>query len=98
MGSAKAKTLLARTIQLAIRHLNGTDFRWADIPSVVPKEDRDKILDEASKLYTDVKVPDRESEFVRESMVLDLTADAFLDKDVSNNIWEEIEKQNPPSK
>ena len=31
-------------------------------------------------------------------MVLELTADAFLDKDVSAGIWEEIEKHNPPQK
>ena len=43
-----------------------------------------------------MKVPDREREFVRESMALELTADAFLDKDVSADIWEEIEKQKPP--
>ena len=98
MVSAKAKTLVARTIQLAIRRLNRTDFKWADIPSVVPEVDRDKILDEASRLYTDVKVPDREREFVRENMILELTADAFLDKDVATDIWEEIEKQKPLQK
>ena len=62
MVSAKAKTLVARTIQLAIKRFNRTDSRWGDIPSVVPKTARDMILDEASRLYTDVKVPDRESE------------------------------------
>ena len=75
-----------------------SDFKWADIPSVVPKVDRDKILDEASRLYTDVRVPDREREIVRENMVLELTADAFLDKDVATDIWEELEKQNPLQK
>ena len=62
------------------------------------KADRDRILDEASRLYTDVKVPDREREFVRENMVLELSADVFLDEDVSASIWEEIEKHKPPQK
>ena len=76
MVSAKAKTLVARSIQLAIKRLNKTDFRWGDIPSVVPKADRDEILDKAAKLYTDVRAPDREREFVRENMVSELTANA----------------------
>ena len=96
MVSAKAIALVARSIQLAIKRLNKTDFRWGDIPSVVPKADRDKILDEAAKLYTDVRAPDMEREFVRENMVLELTADDFLDTDVSSGLWEEIDKQNPP--
>ena len=90
MVSAKAKTLVAHTIQLTIKHLNKTDFSWGDIPATVPQADRDKILDEASKLYTDVKVPERDREFVRENMVLDLAADAFLDEDVSADLWEII--------
>ena len=40
---------MARSIQLAIKRLNKTDFGCGDIPSVVLKADRDKILDEAAK-------------------------------------------------
>ena len=60
MVSAKAKTLVTFPIQLAIKRLNKTDSRWGDIPPVVPQADRDKILDKATGLYTDVRVPDRE--------------------------------------
>ena len=45
-----------------------------------------------------MKVPDRERESVSENMVLELSADAFLDEDVSGGIWEEIEKHTPPQK
>ena len=51
------------------------------------KADRDKILDDASRLYTDVKVPARDREFVTENMSLDLPAADFLDEDVSADIW-----------
>ena len=57
--SAKAKVLVALSIQLAIKRLNRTDFRWGDIPPVVPQADRDKILDKAFGLNTDVRVPER---------------------------------------
>ena len=96
MGSAKAKTLVARSIQLAIKRLNKTDFRWGDIPSVVPKADRDEILDNAAEPYTDVRAPDREREFVRENMVLELTADAFLDTDVSTDLGRRSRNIAPP--
>ena len=76
----------------------GLIFSWGDIPSAVPKADRDRILDEDSRLYTDVKAPDREREFVRENMVLELSADVFLDEDVSAGIWEDLEKHKPPQK
>ena len=95
MVSAKAKTLVAHTIQLTIKRLNKTDFSWGDIPATVPQADRDKILDDASKLHTDVKVPERDREFVRENMVLDLAADAFLDEDVSADLWETIRTKQP---
>ena len=50
MVNAKAKTLVARVIQLTIKRLDKTDFSWGDIPATVPQADRDKILDDASKL------------------------------------------------
>ena len=87
MVSAKAKTLVASVIQLTIKRLGKTDFRWGDIPAIVMKADRDKILDDASRLYTDVKVPARDREFVTENMSLDLPAADFLDEDVSADIW-----------
>ena len=95
MVSAKAKTLVAHTIQLTIKRLNKTDFSCGDIPATVPQADRDKILDNLSKLYTDVKVPERNREFVRENMVLDLAADAFLNEDVSADLWETIHTKQP---
>ena len=95
MVSAKAKTLVAGVIQLTIKRLGKTDFRWGDIPAIVQKADRDKILDDASKLYTDVKVPERDREFVTENMSLDLPAEAFLDEDVSAGIWNTIHGLKP---
>ena len=43
----------------------------------------------------DVKVPERDWEFVRKNMVLELAAEAFLDEDVSADLWESIDKQKP---
>ena len=48
--------------------------------------------------YTDVSVPDREHKFVRDNMILELTAEDFLDADVSTGLWEEMDKQKPPQK
>jgi hypothetical protein len=95
MVSAKAKTLVAGVIQLTIKRLGKTDFRWGDIPAIVQKADRDKMLDDASKLYTDVKVPERDREFVTENMSLDLPAEDFLDEDVSTGIWNTIHDLKP---
>ena len=98
VSGAKAKTLVALSIQLTIKRLNKTDFRWGDIPPVVPKADRDEILDKAIGLFTDVRVPEREREFVRDNMILKLAADDFLDTDVSAGLWEELHKRNFPQK
>jgi hypothetical protein len=100
MISAKAKTLVAGVIQLTIKRLGKTDFRWGDIPAIVQKADRDKILDDASLLYNDVKVPERAREFVTENMSLDLPAEDFLDDDVwtlkgSEGIWNDIHTRKP---
>ena len=99
MVSAKAKTLVAGVIQLTIKRLGKTDFHWGDIPTAVAQADRDKILDDASKLYTDVKVPERDREFVKENMSLDLAAEDFLDEDVSevmvSGIWDNIHDLKP---
>jgi hypothetical protein len=100
MVSAKAKTLVARVIQLTIKRLGKTDFRWGDIPGTVQKVDREKILDDASALYNDVKIPNRDREFVTENMSLDLPADEFLDNDVwtsqgSEEIWKDIHARKP---
>ena len=84
---------------MTIKRLGKTDFRWGDIPAMVPQADRDKILDDASKLYTDVKVPERDREFVKENMSLDLAAEDFLDEDVSevmvSGIWDNIQDLKP---
>ena len=100
MVSAKAKTLVAGVIQLTIKRLGKTNFRWGDIPAIVQKADRDKILDDASLLYNDVKVPERDREFVTENMSLDLPAKEFLDDDVwtlqgAEGIWNEIHGLKP---
>ena len=100
MISAKAKTLVVGVIQLMIKRIGKTDFRWGDIPSIVRKEDRDKILDDAALLYNDVRIPDRTREFVTQQMSLDLPAKDFLDADVwtlegTHKIWEEIHDQRP---
>jgi hypothetical protein len=100
MVSAKAKSLVAGVIQLTIKRLGKTDFRWGDIPSVVKKEDRDKILDEASRLYNDVKIPESDREFVTENMTLDLPAGDFLDDDAwtlegSGGLWTDIHARKP---
>ena len=100
MISAKAKTLVAGVIQLTIKRLGKTDFRWGDIPATVRKVDRDKILDDAALLYNDVKIPDRDREFVTQQMSLDLPAKEFLDEDVwtlqgVDKIWEGIHDLKP---
>ena len=100
MISAKAKLLVAGVIQLTIKRLGKTDFRWGDIPAIVQKADRDKILDDASLLYNDVKVPERDREFVTENMTLDLPAEEFLDEDAwtlegSGDIWKDIHTRKP---
>jgi len=66
----------------------------------VKKEDRDKILDEASRLYNDVKIPERDREFVTENMTLDLPAGDFLDDDAwtiegSGGLWTDIHARKP---
>ena len=53
---------------------------------------------QSSSPCTDVRAPDAEREFVRRNMVLELTADDFVDTDVSSGLWEEIDKQNPSQK
>jgi len=100
MVSAKAQTLVAGVILLTIKRLGKTNFRWGDIPAIVQKADRDKILDDASLLYNDVKVPERDREFVTENMSLDLPAKEFLDDDVwtlqgSEGIWSSIHSLKP---
>ena len=100
MISAKAKTLVAGVIQLTIKRLGKTDFRWGDIPATVQKADRDKILDNASLLFNDVNVPEINREFVTEHMTLDLPAEEFLDEDAwtlegSGGIWKDIHTRKP---
>ena len=70
-----------------------------NVMRMVPQADRDNILDDASKLYTDVKVPERDREFVKENMSLDLAAEDFLHEDVSevvvSGIWDNIHDFKP---
>ena len=67
---------------------------------MVQKVDRDKILDEASRLYNDVKVPERDREFVTENMTLDFPAEEFLDEEAwtlegSGGVWKDIHARKP---
>ena len=97
MVSAKAKHLVATTVQLAIKRLDRTDFQWGEIPGVVTNADRDRILEDAAALYTDVKVPGRESDHVKFNMEVNSTSGVdflqakYISKDGSDcrfKIWD----------